>query len=52
MELNVRDTSIFEWISQLRHYTGIEESGRVKKVNRLEIKISMINSTRYYGFEY
>ena len=46
MELNVRDTSIFEWISQLRHYTGIEESGRVKKVNRLEIKISMINSTR------
>ena len=52
MELNVRDTSIFEWISQLRHYTGLEESGRVKKVTRFEIKISMINSTRLYGFEY
>ena len=37
----------------MRHYTALEESGRdKKKVTRLEIKISMINSTRNYGFEY
>ena len=53
MELNVRDITSFEWISQLRHNTVMEESGRdKKKAVRLEIKISMINSTRNYGFEY
>ena len=54
MELNVRDIASFEWISQLRHYTSVEESltRDKKKVTRLEIKISMINSTRFYGFEY
>ena len=52
MELNVRDVASFEWISQLRHYTAVEESGRHVKVTQLEIKVSMINSTRYYGFEY
>ena len=54
MELNVRDISSFEWISQLRHYVAMEESYVTtrNKETRLEIRISMINSTRYYGFEY
>jgi len=25
MELNVRNVAVFEWISQLRHYTLMEE---------------------------
>lgn len=52
MEQKVSDIESFEWISQLRHYTIMEESGRTRKTKQLEIKISMINSTRYYGFEY
>ena len=55
MELNVRDIAVFEWISQLRHYTSIEDSVTARGFKgepRLEILISMINSTRYYGFEY
>ena len=52
MELNVRDITSFEWISQLRHYTVMEDNARVKSEPKLEIKISMINSTRNYGFEY
>lgn len=45
----VFNTTEFEWISQLRHYKVMET---VKKEQQLEIKISMINSTRNYGFEY
>ena len=52
MELNVRNISSFEWISQMRHHTAMEDTGRVKTKPKLEIKISMIDSTRYYGFEY
>lgn len=39
----------------MRHYTKMEESTTsrgFKGEPRLEILISMINSTRYYGFEY
>lgn len=52
MELNVRDIASFEWISQLRHYTVMEDNARVKSEPKLEIKIKMINSARNYGFEY
>ena len=52
MQLNVRDIASFEWISQLRHYTAMEDNARIKSEPKLEIKISMINSTRNYGFEY
>lgn len=33
MEMNVRDVSVFEWISQLRHYTVMEDVMiKVKKI--------------------
>ena len=31
MKLKVTDTASFEWISQLRHYTAMEESGNRNK---------------------
>ena len=31
MKLKVCDTASFEWISQLRHYTAMEESGNRNK---------------------
>ena len=60
MKQNVRDTSHFSWIQQLRHYTAMEAQPTKptrrgtpgEKVQQLEIKVSMINSTRLYGFEY
>ena len=56
MDNKVKDTDQFEWIAEMRHYTCMESPGKLPnkmdKPAQLEIKIMMINSTRYYGFEY
>jgi len=50
VQQKVFNVSEFEWISQLRHYKVMEEQKGAAP--RLEVKIAMINSTRFYGFEY
>ena len=56
MEGNVRDVSMFEWNAQFRHYTKMltpeNRNKRVVEEPRLEIEVRMINSCRFYGFEY
>lgn len=43
MQKRIRDINIFEWSSQLRHYTFMKENRRERKT-RMEIKVEMIQS--------